>query len=180
MADDQGQTPLHVAAGGSSLDCVIRLLTAGADVTARSNVDFSALDYAVIRGHAEVADVILRHGVQINGADTVGMTALHKAAAHNAADSIKFLITKGAIVDVEGEDGAAPLMMAASEGHSCAAVLALLQHGANVNARDVDKSTPLHGAVTAEKLDAVGDTVSLLLQWDANEMAVDVFGQSAL
>ncbi len=53
-----GETPLHEAAFTGNLDIVELLLQHGADLTAKTYVDATALDMAEIQGHEDIATLI--------------------------------------------------------------------------------------------------------------------------
>lgn len=165
-----GLTPLIAAAtlGGEAV--AETLLAAGADTSLRS-WGLTAFDVAAFVGHLRVLAVLVRHGVDINDADERGMTALHRAAAANEADSIDFLVAAGGNMEARNEYEMTPLHCASAFGLE--AVIALLKHGAVMNARDVHGQTPLHlAAGTAGKRGAM-EIVNLLLQREADETAAD-------
>lgn len=182
-ADSEGRTPLHVAVMDGPSTAMVALLTAGADVEARYGVsEESALDIAACAGDVEQTKMLVRHGADVNAATSDGLTALHKAVGCKKLKLIGVLVGMGAIVDAQDVNGETPLITAAaSETDSCEAMLALLQHGANTNARDTDMRTSLHRA--ARSTQWVKDftrKVELLLEWDADEMAVDADGVTAV
>ncbi|NIN67511.1 MAG: ankyrin repeat domain-containing protein, partial [Anaerolineae bacterium] len=55
-------TPLHKAAFGGNVELARLLLERGADVAAMTDDGRTPLDIAIERGHAELADVLRRHG----------------------------------------------------------------------------------------------------------------------
>lgn len=179
-ADRRGQTPLHAAASRGFTAVSAALLTAGANVSARDLAGDSALDGAAKWGCESVLKRLAEHGADVNTNDSRGMTALHKATLSKEVGSIHALVRMGAIVDAQNAEGCTPLMCAArDEEGGCATLLALLNHGANVNARDARGTTPLHFAVDSANLAAgVPREVRVLLEWDADESAVDKEGIS--
>ena len=69
---------------------------------------------------------------------------------------------QGCAVDARSEKWQTPLHLAATEGYS-AMVELLLDHGADVNAEDVDGDTALHISLAKESLFKAGlDAVTLL------------------
>lgn len=57
------QSVLHVAVGFGCLDCVKLLVEAGADVNAKTNDGKTPLHLAKFKGHRDVADYLVSHGV---------------------------------------------------------------------------------------------------------------------
>ena len=91
---------------------------------------------------------------------------------------MKLLISKGVRVDErlkDGPDGRTPLYLAAFAGHR-EAVKCLLDHGANVNAADIEGFTPLITAVQEKHL----PLVDLLLLCGADPNIATIHGQTAL
>eukprot|EP00903_Cladosiphon_okamuranus_P011887 g11166.t1 len=128
--DEDGQTPLHAAAGAGQAGIVALLLNAGADARTR-NFDYkdaidgpiypenderepedfetleteSALDVAAMGGHVEVIrELTKREPSMVNAfAESTGYTALHYAAESGQLASVDALIEAGA--DVNAPDG---------------------------------------------------------------------------
>lgn len=82
-----------------------------------------------------------------------GRTLLHTVSGTGEIVIAKFLVSKGANVNIRDDEGFTPLHLAAITGHVEVARL-LVSNGANVNARSDDDSTPLD---CAETIDAFGD-----------------------
>ena len=119
-----GATPFIVAARAADLDIMRALLAAGADPLLATDDETTALiaaaGYAYSIGtdiHPEsdaldAARLIIDAGVDVNGANTVGETALH-AAAYSGWDSVaQLLLDRGAEVDAENIVGWTPLAIA--------------------------------------------------------------------
>jgi ankyrin repeat protein len=62
MAANDGDAPLHYAAGNGHRDVVEFLLANQADVNALDKQGFTPLHYAVARGHKDVAALLHKHG----------------------------------------------------------------------------------------------------------------------
>ena len=119
-----GATPFIVAARAADVDIMRTLVAAGADPLLATDDGTTALvaaaGYAYAIGadiHAErqaleAARLIIEAGVDVNGANTVGETALH-AAAYTGWDRIAaLLLDNGADVDAENIVGWTPLAIA--------------------------------------------------------------------
>jgi ankyrin repeat protein len=89
-----GINPLMAAAG---------LGTAEQDTTGRSKTQHEAI--AAIQ-------LLLDHGLDVNGQATDGRTAVHGAAMQGFDDVIRYLATKGAKLDTPDKDGFTPLDVA--------------------------------------------------------------------
>jgi len=59
------------------------------------------LHLAVMRGHMEVATVLLEAGSAVDAADEDGATALHVAARGGVMDAAQLLLQHGAVVDAK-------------------------------------------------------------------------------
>lgn len=150
--DGSGLTPLFLSAREGHVGVVEVLLDAGADARARGLVDGLLqlpLDLAVEGGHAGVISVFHGRDPAItNDTDgATGYTALHHAAKHNQVGSIDALVDAGADLELQSTTESTALHFAAAFPDCEAAVLALLRHGADKEAMDVDGLTPLLVAV---------------------------------
>ena len=117
-----------------SLAAIDAALKAGAEVNEVTGFEFSPLDLGARSGHAEVVELLLKAGADVN-AKGVGWTALDMAASEGHLDVVVLLIRSGGEVNVKDLLGSTPLHRAARGGHA-EVVIALLAAGAEVNARD--------------------------------------------
>ncbi|CDF39250.1 unnamed protein product [Chondrus crispus] len=92
-------TPLHLSASKGHHEVVDLLLTRGAfvnEVTSKSG--WSALDFAVLNGHAECAVTLLNHGATVTdnckGIGRNNWTLVQYAAHHQAKDVVRLLIQR--------------------------------------------------------------------------------------
>jgi ankyrin repeat protein len=126
-----GWTPLHLAAFFGHTKIAELLLTAAADVTARShNPNGNTPLHAALAGnHKMVAGLLIGHGADVNASDREGWRPLHLAAHNNNVDVMKTLIAQGADVVAQNSAGLTPLSLAQEKNHREAAAL-LRRHGA--------------------------------------------------
>ena len=82
----------------------------------------------------------------------LGETPLHSAVKYNDnPEVIKALITTGADIHAQANDGSTPLHDAAKHNMNAKVIKALLDTGAEVNALDVLGNTPLHSAAESNE-----------------------------
>ena len=169
--DEDGRTPLMVAAAFDSRAVAEVLLRYGADPFVRDLVGGnSPLDFAAMAGHAEFVKMLLALGAPVDGRATRnGETPLHYAAFYGRRDAIEVLVESGAEVDVADNSGVRPLQYArlrlqglaaeqltrlgartddlhdAVNAGDVARVRQLIAEGADANAYDLS-GTPLHRA----------------------------------
>ncbi|XP_031410443.1 poly [ADP-ribose] polymerase tankyrase-2 [Meleagris gallopavo] len=173
-SDGRKSTPLHLAAGYNRVKIVQLLLQHGADVHAKDKGDLVPLHNACSYGHYEVTELLVKHcaaaspypkrkqvcelllrkGANINEKTKDFLTPLHVASekAHNDVVEVvvkheaKKLCTVQSVNcrDIEGRQST-PLHFAA--GYNRVSVVEyLLQHGADVHAKDKGGLVPLHNA----------------------------------
>lgn len=85
---------VHAAATGNTHG-VVSLLSAGANIEARANDDWTALTVAAREGHADVVRVLLKHGAAVNAKEGGGHTALFWATKYNRTEVIALLKAAG-------------------------------------------------------------------------------------
>ena len=172
-----GETPISLAANNNRVAVVTELLTADADIGIRDDKNWSPLDKAAMQGHVGVLRELLRHGDSVKACNDLGFTALHLATLYGREDATRVLLEAGADIEAKATDqGSTPLHFAI-EGRtrSSGAICALLDGGANVNARRTNGGTPLHAACRFVSW----DRVELLLRWGADETLVNQDGDTA-
>ncbi|GAB6019805.1 Ankyrin repeat domain 49 [Chamberlinius hualienensis] len=86
----------------------------------------------------------------INAQDDDGYTALHRTAYSNKPKVAKYLLSRGADVDMVTLDGWQPLH-SACRWNSIEVVQLLVNSGADVNARTKGGQTPLHIAASQQQ-----------------------------
>lgn len=132
---------------------------------------------------ADIAALMISHGARVNAREANGITPLGLATywglVHRQSDLVKILLLHQADVNAKSKDGTTPLHAAllvtfevfysaspsgdnsfldkasAFKKYSNEIVTLLIQHGADVNARDVNGETPLYFAVSTGSSEAV-------------------------
>jgi truncated hemoglobin YjbI len=124
------------------------------------------LHEAAMAGEPELAAALIRFGADPDARESEGHTPLYRSSTGAVA---RVLLNAGATVDVtSGPTRGTPLHQAARRGYA-PVVAALLDHGANIEARDAKGQTPLRRAVNCRQL----PVVQLLIQRGANPRAED-------
>jgi ankyrin repeat protein len=148
--DNSPTAMLIEAAKQGDLVEVARLLDAGLppDVFVAKNDQRTALSWAANNNHFDVVDLLLARGADINRCSEVfGVHLLHSLAGRyqptddnevgrSAAEIIRKLVARGAKADIRKKDGTTPLMIAAECGVTGPNTIALLESGADINARN--------------------------------------------
>lgn len=91
---------------------------------------------------ADLVQLLLRFGADVNAQDRAGTSPLHIAAGSNP-ELMQLALSSGTDVNLMDGSGKTPLHGAASVG-MLAGAQALLAAGADVNARDMVGKTPLY------------------------------------
>lgn len=148
--NDDGFTPLHVAAQKGDVEAGKHLLQCGAniEITSTKKVDgVTALHLAARNGHEDFVKLLLDNGANVNSISSTGsrVTPLHEAAFDGHVDVAKLLINHDAAVDAKDRHNFTPLMYASTQGNS-AMVELLLQKKADLYLQNNNGETALHGA----------------------------------
>jgi uncharacterized protein len=162
-----GDTALFAATFAGSTDVVELLLRSGVQiaVTSRAYENNAPLALAVMRGHAAVAGVLLRHGADANLLNQAGTPMLQIAAARNSTELLSLLLEHGAAVNTADETKGFTALLLALLLSVCKCgvpvVRLLLDAGADATAANTDGVTVLHAAADAVERPEV---LQLLLQ----------------
>ena len=171
-AQDADDTPLYYAVDSNNMDLVKLLVEAGADVNAGQ---WPSLCQALYKGNTTIAKFLIDHGANVNYPEDWG--PLHEASIYNI-EMVKLLLARGA--NVNGGTGKhEPALYAAIRGGHRDIVELLIQHGADVNAKNNTWRrvyTPLQRAAITGRTEAV----KLLLEAGANISVKDDRGQTLL
>lgn len=119
--DDEGRTPLLVAAGHGALD-VVRLLacsSAAADTSATDAIGATALHLAAENGHTGVVRWLCQHTRLDAGApNLVGNSALHRAARRGHVGAARALLASGARRGAMNDEGLTAGDLSVKAGHA--------------------------------------------------------------
>ncbi len=196
-AEGDGSTPLHWASYRDELQTAARLLKAGADGNAATDLGVTPLWAACQNRSSEMVRLLLDAGSNPNIALLSGETPLMVAARSGSADIVDMLAAKGANLNARGTRGQTALMWAVSQKHA-SVVKALVTRGADVHLRTEAWSQMMavpphgypgynrmipHGSYTALLFAArVGDLESarILVAGGANVNDADAWGVTAL
>jgi len=167
--DRYGFTPLMIASIRGSVEVVLALINAGADVNAANpSAHATPLNMAILGRKPGVIKTLVASGVNVNAADSLGRTALHKVVEQGDMELLKPLLAAPASdPNVKDKLGRTPLMSAYTLGYE--GLLMLLNKGADVNAKSKTGRTALMEATTAK----ARGPVKILLERGADVNAKD-------
>ena len=182
----QGNTALQMSALAGHIAIVTILVQQGADINSiglRRSTDATPLILAAGKGRTDVVSLLLEQGADIDAASahpTLGSTAIARALYGNYTATAKVLLESGADANAKYNQ--------LSEGRLLHAVARsrwrfqtpnidlLLDKGADLEAQDNDRQTPLVVAIKSRK----DERVSCLLERGADLEAKDRQGQTPL
>ncbi len=158
-----GETALLIAVQNNDSDFVLKLLSAGVDVTSEdyqtilheaAKVSDPEIMRELIRVGADIHLIKYRpdpiwNAIKTNAEKNITITPLHIAARYGNHETAKALLSSGMIkVDVVNQNGNTPLHFAAYYGstENTQTLEVLLNARANINAINKDGNTPLHYA----------------------------------
>lgn len=172
--------PLIDAIASDNIDCVAKVLTAGADPNTTRPRSCNPLQFAVDEPHPpgspgalDVMVLLLRHGALVDGREgPEDATPLLLAVQKNNIEAVRILLAAGADPNVRGDVGYSPLRWCAEHGYLEMARLLLL-----CGATKMIDDWGGDNAMTALGLAVRGlnvDMVKLLLAYGANPQARDI------
>jgi ankyrin repeat protein len=143
--DELASTALMAASHRGHAACVRALIEAGADVRAENQFMMQAIQEAA---NAEVASLLVNAGAEIDTIDGTGRWLLRNAAEDGNLAFVQALLKMGARADTNSI-GETALHSATWNDH-LGVMRVLLDAGADPNAADVDRWTPLNRAWSVE------------------------------
>lgn len=168
-------------------------------------IDESLL-HAVWGGNADIVELLIKNGADVNATDANGRPVLHIAALGGNISIVKLLVARGARIEAKGGGALTPLAKALISGRAEIAKFLiakgadlkplefssllhyaagsgltgisqlLLTKGAKVNARDISGNTPLHLAARRRRL----EVVKLLIKNHADPLLANVIKETPL
>ena len=140
-------TALMIACGKGNEDAINVLLNAGADANIADANGNTCLHYAAGNDcYTKIFHVIISRGVDVNVTNESNVTALMIACVKGNKDAINVLLNAGADRNITDADGCAYLHYAVYGRCSKDVLRAIIDDGADVNARSKNSVTALMGA----------------------------------
>ncbi|KAF8263992.1 hypothetical protein EI94DRAFT_1832014 [Lactarius quietus] len=141
---DSAASPLYYAAFCGFYDLTERLITEHPEqVNAAGGRTSAPLPAALSRGHFHTADLLYRHGADVDVQDYYEDNLLHAASSSGQVDIMRWLLDHGTDPNACGYNLWAPLHYAARDMR-LDAVHVLLTYNADVNSQTDDCRTPLY------------------------------------
>ncbi|KAL9686121.1 hypothetical protein QQ045_023576 [Rhodiola kirilowii] len=137
--DDNGRTPLHIAALNGSINCALLLLDHGADPNQRDSNGSVPLWEALLYGHESLVKLFADNGATLQPGDMGQFACI--ATEQNNLHLLKQIIELKGDVTLPGHDGTTPLHIAVSNGNSEIAKF-LIENGAYADKPDSNGWTP--------------------------------------
>jgi ankyrin repeat protein len=154
---------LCFAIGENNLPVVERCISGGADIDAADEEGQTAMHFAVYLNRVEVVQLLCRHGAQPRWRDSLGFTALMRAAEHGRDEILATLLQNGHSAAAAHHSspvvGATPMMLACSArggqpGHLRVLRLLIAAGESLQDASAVHRESALHAAAYYNHLDA--------------------------
>lgn len=148
VRDNQYESPVYKAVLAGRVELVKLLLNTGADLHGNIN-GVTMLHVAARNADVPVMELLLKAGLEVNAGGPTLRRPLHEAArssSPNALEAIKFLLARGASVNLRDKTNSTPLLEVVSKDPSASMleeVKLLLAHGADANAKNEEGKTPL-------------------------------------
>lgn len=146
IVDVEKDTPIVKCIRKGYLNILKSFVQMNADLQCTGHYPASLLHLALHCGHADMVDVLLSGGADVNEKNNEGFTPIQVAVVKKHSDIVKVLTKNGADIFVK-DFRKANLLHLAVKSQSLDLVQTLISFGLNLNARDVEGSTPLHLAL---------------------------------
>ncbi|WMT84150.1 ankyrin repeat domain-containing protein [Wolbachia endosymbiont of Listronotus oregonensis] len=176
--DENGWTPLHLAAWKGQLDNARLLIEKGADINAENIFGRKPVHVAAESNNTNIIEFFLSKGMNVDDTDRYGRTPLYCASWNGHLGVVKYLVEKGADINAQDKGGETSLDAATDQKHDDVVgylkqvqlnqelliaaqygnfdeVRDLVSQGASLNTKYSNGMTVMHSAAYGGNLDIV-------------------------
>ncbi|MFP3021113.1 MAG: ankyrin repeat domain-containing protein [Wolbachia sp.] len=176
--DENGWTPLHLAAWEGQLDDAKLLVKEGADISAENIFGRKPIHVAAENNNTNIIEFFLSKGMNVDDTDRYGRTPLYCASWNGHLGVVKYLVEKGADINAQDKGGETSLDAATDQKHEDVVgylkqvqldqelliaaqygnfdeVRDLVSQGASLNTKYSNGMTVMHSAAYGGNLDIV-------------------------
>lgn len=160
----------------TSVEEGLRLLESEPElIEARTGLGETPLHYLAVENHLDAVRALVERGAEVNTLNECGGTPLSEAASLGYVALVRYLLSVGVKLRVEGQEES--VLHEGVRSGNVEMVKLLIEAGADVNAVDGILETPLHIAAEQDKNIEI---VRLLITAGANIDAKRIFDQTPL
>lgn len=179
--NNKGATPLQIGLEWGKLNTTKAFFELGISPMTKNSTGGNWLHSAANTGNFELIEYLMEKGCDINAHNSNGATPLYNAASSGNLRVVELMVDKGAIVNskdclAEGCNKVDGSPLHNSVWRNPELVKYLIKQGANVNALNADKQTPLHIASFGRCIDCA----KALVEGGADLNVQDKFGKTPL
>ena len=179
-ANKRNQTALTLACLDTNEGVINVLLNAGSDPNIADDTDGNTCLYTAVQQECciEVLQAIIDHGANVNATNKGKNTSLMTACINKNESAINVLLNAGSDPNIADDTDGNTCLYTAVQQECCIEVLqAIIDHGANVNAKNKKNET----ALTLACLNKNEDAINVLLNASADpDIADDTYGDTCL
>ncbi|KAK1549983.1 hypothetical protein Q3G72_011801 [Acer saccharum] len=139
-SDNNGRTPLHIAASQGNENCVLLLLDHGADPNCRDSDGNVPVWEAMLGKHEHIVILLIDNGADINFGDVGHFACI--AVEQNNLDLLKNIVHIGGVVTRPHSNGSTTALHIAVTEDNVEIVKFLLKQGADIDKPDIHGWTP--------------------------------------
>ncbi len=145
--DRDNNNALMFAIKSGDRDTVEYLLSIGIETDYINTIGFSPMHLAVRKNNLNLVALLVDNNADINIQDKLGRTPIFDAVCENNGKMINALAINGISVDTTDNHGTTPLMIAVEDQSRQESFIALINLGADVNAKDNNGKNALIRAI---------------------------------
>jgi len=151
VKNEEGKTPLHIAAGKGHLEILLLLLyKAGkGKINIQDHHNRTPLYMAIDKNQMKVAEFLVKSGANIFCLTTEGTNLLHVASRRGNLLAVKWLIKLGVPINQQDNFGWTALMWCAESDNNSLIIRYLVKQGALTNLLDNEMNICLHWSAIA-------------------------------